>query len=123
MKYIGTLAVCFLIVAGTLALPAWSEESPQRGRGDPGPPQNLQVLPADIDIRMVMQGIAASLGVECTHCHIQGDFASDENPKKVIARGMMRMLRAINTDFLADLDGQANCMMCHRGSTIPDTSE
>ena len=121
MKHIGILAVCFLIAAGALALPAWPEESPQRGQAEP--PQNLQLLPPDVDIRMVMQNISTALGVQCSHCHTLGDFASDENPKKEIARTMMRMVRAINMDFLAGLDGQADCFLCHRGSAIPDPSQ
>ena len=114
MKRAGLFAVCLLIAGGVGTAPGSSEPA-QRGQG----PTNLQILPEGVDIRTVMQGIAGSLGVECTHCHIQGDFASDENPKKNVARNMMRMVRVINAGFL---DGQANCNLCHRGSALPNTA-
>src|SRR5579862_6034003 len=71
----------------------------------PGPPKNLKVLPADVNIRQTMGGFVASLGVMCTYCHVQGDFASDDNPKKNIARAMIRMAADINSKFP---DGKAH---------------
>ena len=119
MKRTGILALSLAIVAGALAIP---ESMAQRGQGGAPPaPTNLQVLPPppDTDIRMTMQAFAAALGVQCTHCHVQGDFASDENPKKETARLMIRMVNSINAGFLG---GKADCMLCHRGSAIPTTA-
>src|SRR5262249_41477991 len=65
------------------------------GRGG-GPPKNLKVLPADVNIRQVMGGFTAGLGVMCTYCHVQGQFDSDENPKKDVARMMIKMVQQIN---------------------------
>jgi len=131
MKRSATIFVCSLIVCAFVALP--QAMSMQRGQGGRGaaPPTNLQVLPADTNVRMVMQGVAAGLGVECTFCHVQGDFAADDKEEKLIARQMMRMVQTINTDFLANLpehEGEeeapmATCMMCHRGSTHPMEEE
>ena len=50
-------------------------------RAAPPPPKNLKVLTPDVNILRVMQGVNAALGVQCTYCHVQNDFASDENPK------------------------------------------
>jgi tetratricopeptide (TPR) repeat protein len=78
-----------------------------------------------------MRNIAGSLGVRCAHCHVgpddlQGmDFASDQKPSKVAARAMLRMVRAINNDFMSTLPaGDAarqpvTCITCHRRSTKP----
>ena len=46
-----------------------------------------------------MQTFAAGLGVQCSYCHVANDFASDDNPKKEIARTMLRMLKQINLRF------------------------
>ena len=64
---------------------------------------------------MIMRNIRDALGVECAYCHVE-DRASDDIDKKVIARGMMRMVQAINNDFLSDIDARINCATCHRGS-------
>jgi hypothetical protein len=58
-------------------------------------PQNLQVLPKDLTFQQVQQTMrtfTAALGVECTHCHVGGqqDRAKDDNPKKGVARQMLK---------------------------------
>ena len=75
----------------------------QRGRGGgeapvipPGPPKNLKILPADVNIQQTMGAFRTALGVQCTYCHVQGDFASDDNPKKNMARNMLRIAADIN---------------------------
>lgn len=128
MKRIAIVSVFSLIVCALIAVPYGLSMQRGRGRGGPPPtPTNLQVLPEGVDIRMVMQNVAMALGVECTYCHVQGDFASDEMETKLVARTMMRMVQTINNDFLANLpehEGEeeaprATCVMCHRGSTHP----
>ena len=107
-----------LIASLTLAL---SMTAVAQEKKAPGPPKNLKVLPADANIRQVMAGFTASLGVNCMYCHVQGDFASDDNPKKEIARGMMRMLGEVNSRF-PDGKQHVGCWTCHRGSTEPEMS-
>ena len=74
-----------------------------------------------------MPSIARALGVTCTHCHVQGDFRSDANPKKVIARQMIAMTRELNasiqtaTGKTAAQASKIHCSNCHRGMTIPRT--
>jgi hypothetical protein len=96
--------------------------------------ENPQVLPEDTDVarlRGTMIGFVFGLGVRCSYCHVgtgddlsQYDFASDDNPNKESARGMMRMTWAINTDHLPAVsshepDWQVTCFTCHRGSVLP----
>ena len=46
-----------------------------------------------------MGAMNASLGQRCNFCHVQGDNASDDNPKKLVARQMMVMVNEINAKF------------------------
>ena len=83
--------------------------------------ENIKVLTdmADADIQKEMQGFTTALGVTCTYCHNESNFASDEKPKKEIARKMLTMVRTMNKDFLG---GKAACILCHRGSAVPDAT-
>jgi hypothetical protein len=91
------------------------------------PPKNLTVLAPDTEMLFVMQSFAQALGVQCTYCHVQGDFVSDANPKKDIARRMIRMVRQIDLTFQSSAGvfpagyHEVDCMTCHRGSTKPET--
>lgn len=83
-------------------------------------PKNLKVLKPE-DIRPVMGAMKANLGVACNYCHIQGDNASDDNPKKLIARMMMTMTHDINAKF-PDGKEHVTCYTCHRGAATPLTA-
>ncbi len=77
----------------------------------------LKGTPAD-QLGASMQFIAASLGVECEFCHVQGKFEADDKPAKKTAREMIAMTLGINKDsFRGRL--QVTCFSCHRGSTNP----
>lgn len=84
------------------------------------PHKNLKVLKDD-QVRPVMGAMQASLGVPCTYCHVQGDFASDENPKKITARHMMELVNDINAKF-GDQKVHVTCYTCHRGAAMPLTA-
>lgn len=104
-----------------------------------GPPDslvNVQVIAKGTPVRQVidqMAGITRALGVRCTFCHVgteqmsiwDYDFVSDEKPAKRKAREMMRMVNAINGEFLprlAELDAEGlevTCATCHRGVRLP----
>jgi hypothetical protein len=89
-----------------------------------GPPKNLQVLPSTMERAQVvgiMRNFTAALGVQCTYCHVQGQFDSDENPKKNVARMMMKMVRQINMNF-PDGKQHVTCYTCHRGAEEPLTA-
>lgn len=96
---------------------------------------NLQVLPKDIDRRILietMRSFSFALGVRCEHCHLGGpmldqvDFASDEREAKGIARRMLRMVEAINREHISPIRGgetTVQCFTCHRGVARPVTIE
>jgi photosynthetic reaction center cytochrome c subunit len=82
--------------------------------------KNIQVLkgiPAE-QLVPTMQFVAASLGVQCDFCHVQGAFEKDDKKPKQIARKMMEMMITINAE---NFDGHraVTCNSCHRGNPIP----
>jgi photosynthetic reaction center cytochrome c subunit len=111
MRYLATA-----LLLSALALCA--QDAPKQGGGRGGPPKNLKVLKPE-EVRPVMGLMMASLGQRCNFCHVQGDNASDENPKKLIARKMMEMTNTINANF-PDGKAHVSCYTCHRGKNIPD---
>ena len=101
------------------AMTVGAQDAPKQGGGrGGGPPKNLKVLKAE-DERAVMGAMRGAIGQRCDFCHIQGNNASDENPKKLIARGMMEMVNDINAKF-PDGKVHVSCYTCHRGKTSPD---
>jgi len=74
-----------------------------------------QVIPA-------MQFIAASLGVDCQFCHVEGQFDKDDKKTKRTARSMMRMVASINSGSF-DGQRQVTCYSCHRGRSTPSLLE
>ncbi len=103
-----------------LGLLAQDTPPPPKKGGGGMPHKNLKIL-KDENIGQVMQGFRAALGVQCTYCHIQGNFASDENPKKDIARHMITMAQEINAKF-PDGKEHVTCYTCHRGAVMPLTA-
>jgi hypothetical protein len=90
--------------------------------------QDMQIMknvPAGRIPRIMNGGFGRSLGVGCEHCHVVGQWASNEKPQKEIARAMMRMVSAINQQYLAkipnlrDSGAVVNCSTCHRGVIRP----
>jgi len=98
--------------------------------------QNLKVFPKDIPVRTLIDTMASftrALGVRCTYCHVgeesqplsSYDFPSDQKPEKEKAREMLRMVGAINGEYLTKLTARRTppitvaCATCHRGVTEP----
>ena len=77
-----------------------------------------------------MQHFVQSLGVTCGSCHVRGNFASDDNPRKLVSRRMIEMAKAINAQFFpepkpAQSDstlGTVTCFTCHQGAAVPKAS-
>ena len=66
---------------------------------------------------------SAALSMCCGDCHVGAgtdnpDWASDKNPRKVIARNMQVMVNAINKEHFGG-SRQITCWTCHRGSGNP----
>lgn len=87
--------------------------------------QLLKGIPAGRLVKIMEFGYARSLGVGCTHCHVEGAWEKDDKPTKQIAREMVAMSRAITTEYLAKIQNinskqpAVNCTTCHRGQIKP----
>ena len=97
---------------------------------------NLQHFPKTIsreELIAVMRGFSFSLNVRCQYCHAGKDgsdlkemkFASDEKETKRTARAMLRMVDAINQEYIAMLgrktSNRVECVTCHHRLSIPTT--
>lgn len=78
-----------------------------------------------------MQHFVQAVGVSCNGCHMpKGDFASDENPRKVKARQMVEMTKAVNQQFFPghtrvegeSVLGRVTCFTCHQGELKPKSA-
>lgn len=82
--------------------------------------KNIQVLkgvPAG-QIIPAMQFITASLGVQCSFCHVENHFDKDDKRPKQTAREMMKMMLAINQNSFENRRA-VTCYSCHRGEPRP----
>jgi tetratricopeptide (TPR) repeat protein len=113
-----------------------SHPHPARAQFPPTKLQNLKVFPADIPVRTLLDTMASftrALGVRCTYCHVGNegeplssyDFPSDQKPEKGKAREMLRMVGAINGEYLTKLAARRTppinvaCATCHHGVAEP----
>ena len=78
-----------------------------------------------------MQHFVQATGVSCGGCHVgRGNFASDDNPRKVKARQMIEMTKALNKQFFGSyvaadgesILGRVTCYTCHQGDVKPKTA-
>lgn len=109
-----------------LALPAAAQTR------RPRPLENIKTLKGwtGEEVRAEMTLMAQALGVKCDHCHVQGNFASDEKRTKATARKMIDLTRSLNADYFADKApaeggskfGRVTCYTCHQGAPTPKTS-
>jgi tetratricopeptide (TPR) repeat protein len=97
---------------------------------------NLQFFPKNIpreELIGIMRTFCFSLNVRCQYCHASkegvslkdANFASDEKETKKTARSMLRMVDAINQEYIAKLGrpapNQVQCVTCHHGLAKPTT--
>jgi hypothetical protein len=101
--------------------------------------KNIKAFPSTMTYRQVdheMDVFKVALGVKCNYCHVQTppgtprDLASDANPKKEIARAMIRMTRDMNEKYMSTIAHadtttiQAiTCNTCHRGAAKPANTD
>jgi hypothetical protein len=87
--------------------------------------QMFKAMPAARLLRVMDLGYAKSLGVNCTHCHVSGQWEKEDKPTKQIARDMAAMAANINNEQLKKIknlksaEPVINCTTCHRGQTKP----
>lgn len=115
------LVTLLLVLLPLAAQDAPKQEAPKKAA--PAPPTNLKVLKVTSgqQVGQIMRTFTVGLGVQCTYCHVQGNFASDENPKKATARQMITMMQKINEGF-GDSKMHVSCYTCHRGEAEPKTA-
>lgn len=98
----------------------------------PRPVENLKVLTGwnGDEVRAEMRLMTEALGVKCDHCHVQGNFASDEKRTKATARRMIDLTRELNAEQFPDFVpaegasrfGRITCYTCHQGAATPKMS-
>jgi hypothetical protein len=89
--------------------------------------KQLSTTPARTFLAIMNGGYARALGVKCTHCHVEQNYASDEKRPKRAAREMAVMHRIINQQLAGmeniatprDQNRSINCSTCHRGLVDP----
>jgi len=122
-KHDSALAVTFLLVVALFAvlLSARAQNPPSAAPKTAAQEfKNVQVLkdiPAE-ELIPSMQFMSASLGVECTYCHVEHAFDKDDKKEKKFARHMIEMTLNINKD---NFEGKrwVTCYSCHRGAAEP----
>ena len=82
--------------------------------------KNIEILKGKKASRLpaMMSALTGLLGVNCTHCHVNGQWDSEEKPTKQTARKMFRMVGGINKDYF-DGKNAVSCWTCHRGHPRP----
>ncbi len=131
------MRVLTLITCATIAIPVLTIGAQSRGPQAPEPPlKNLKYFPKNIPRQALidtMRTFTRALGVGCEFCHMvddslpreKRDFSLDVKPTKIKARTMLRMVAAINNDYLTKLQSRlqppivVSCATCHRGVTEP----
>jgi hypothetical protein len=136
--------VAALALSAAPAVPQNAPAAPagQARRGGPNaPPKNLKVLPKEWTTRQVgtlMQTFTQSLGVRCDHCHEEDpnaappppgrpprlDYSLDGKKEKDVARDMIKMVMAINADYVKNVGDtsvpeKVSCFTCHQGDKKP----
>jgi photosynthetic reaction center cytochrome c subunit len=118
------MRICRIILAAAAASAGLAPQSARAQAADAKTAEQvykniiqLKGTPAD-QVQPAMQFIAASLGVNCTFCHVQDKMEADDKGPKRTAREMMAMTATINTNSFRG-QRQVTCYSCHRGSTRP----
>jgi photosynthetic reaction center cytochrome c subunit len=96
------------------------------------PLENIKVLVGwdGTQVRDEMRRMSEAIGVKCDHCHVQGNFASDEKRAKHTGRRMLAMTLALNKEHFpshAPAEGESRlgritCYTCHQGAATPKIS-
>jgi hypothetical protein len=80
--------------------------------------QSLKSVPAG-RMPLIMNFFAQSLGVKCTHCHVQDQWARDDVPAKQTARKMLSMVTDVIHRYYGK-GGPIGCFGCHQGKVKPE---
>lgn len=125
-----TIITSTLIISSTIVMFAFTPAQQQQGL------KNIKTLPSTMtyhEVDSLMDEYKVALGVKCNYCHApqkdnprRMDPASDENPRKEIARSMIRMTMEMNKKYISLLPHSdtnkvqlVTCNTCHRGVPVP----
>jgi Photosynthetic reaction centre cytochrome C subunit len=124
----GAALIVTLLAIVALERTSVSAQPPRR----PRPLENIKVLKGwnGDEVRNEMRLMTEALGVKCDHCHVQGNFASDEKRAKHTARRMIELTMSLNGEFFAAHEpaagaskfGRVTCYTCHKGEAMPKLS-
>lgn len=119
------------VATAVAALAASNAAQAQQPPMQPGPAEGpritaltgLSVPQFETEMRHFVQ----ALGVNCGGCHARGNFASEDNPRKAVARRMIEMTKALNKQAFAAYVpaegesslGRVTCFTCHQGELAP----
>src|SRR5437867_10020416 len=127
-KYLLAFTVCNVVLAGSAATPYVIGSQDTTGQRSPMAEEvfkNVQILKGiPVDQFMSTMGFfSASLGLNCTDCHVEESASNwtryvDDNVRKQMARGMMLMVNSIDKTNCAAPEG-VTCNTCQRGKPRP----
>jgi len=144
-RFVGSVVLALIAASVFVAAFVSGQDTPQvqtsqddgkkKKKGPGTPVVNARELPVEVTPAM-MEVFRMALGVECAYCHVSGEFLerghngdrqSDSNPRKLIARDMIRMTKEINQAITGngnfpDPSNVVTCWTCHRGNRRPQTS-
>jgi photosynthetic reaction center cytochrome c subunit len=106
-------SLLMLVAVGTIALAADTKSAEEVYKNITA----LKGTPAD-QLVPAMQFISASLGVECSTCHVEGKPEADDKGPKKTARAMIEMTNMINKNAFNGRQ-QVTCYSCHNGHERP----
>jgi hypothetical protein len=78
----------------------------------------LKGVPAS-KLPFVMNFFAQSLGVKCSHCHVQDHWEKDDVQAKQTARNMLNMVHDVLREYYGG-NGPISCAGCHQGKVKPE---
>jgi Photosynthetic reaction centre cytochrome C subunit len=70
------------------------------------------------DVDRTMKLFNSALGVECTFCHVEGDWKDGSKAPFKTAAAMWQMVQTLNSEQLANTGG-VTCVTCHAGRLMP----
>ena len=111
LKLLLTICLSFATVGLALAQANSSKDA------TPGDRRVMGDLSKD-QAQRVMDEFDRALGVECSYCHVQGQWLDDSKPAFATSQSMYRMVHDLNDGLLLDV-GTISCWTCHRGQVHP----
>jgi hypothetical protein len=124
----GAATLALAAAVGLVAVAGAAAQTPRRLP----PLENIKVLTGwdGAQVRDEMRRMSEAIGVKCDHCHVQGNFASDEKRAKHTGRRMLELTMSLNRRYFASHapdDGESRlgritCYTCHQGAAIPKAS-